>query len=131
MRETGYSRNEAMRSSNCSRRSSSNRRRRSKSYNYHRLYAVILTMVMIICGSVVLFNKSVSSASDEPVLEMRYTSIEIQTGDTLWSIASEYYTEDWKDIETYMEKIKEFNGLENNVIHAGNYLSVPYTIEVE
>lgn len=56
-------------------------------------------------------------------------SVEIQQGDSLWSIADEYFTDDWKDMNTYIEEIKEFNGLESSRIQAGNYLSIPYIVE--
>lgn len=98
--------------------------------HYRKLYAVILMTVIIVCGSVIIFGKSVSSASNEPYRQTCYTSVEIQSGDSLWSIATEYYTEDWEDVESYIDAIKEFNGLTNNVIQAGNYLSIPYITEV-
>lgn len=92
----------------------------------NKIYAILLTCVVIICFGVIIGNKSVSSASTEPHKQLNYISVEIQPGDSLWSIAEQYYTDDWADIPTYMEQIKEFNDLTNDRIHAGNYLSVPY-----
>lgn len=55
-----------------------------------------------------------------------YTSIEIEVGDSLWSIASEYMTDDYKNVQDYIEEIKSLNKLSGDKIHAGNYLVIPY-----
>lgn len=55
-----------------------------------------------------------------------YTSIEIRPGDSLWSIAAEYMTEDYDSVQDYVQEIKIWNGLETDEIHAGRFLIVPY-----
>ncbi|MCI9491842.1 MAG: LysM peptidoglycan-binding domain-containing protein [Lachnospiraceae bacterium] len=55
-----------------------------------------------------------------------YTSIEIQPGDSLWSIASEHITEEYQSIQDYVKEIKALNGLGDDNIHAGKFLIVPY-----
>lgn len=97
----------------------------------NRLYVPALVIIIIICFSILMLNKTESSASNAPHLEMRYKSIEIQQGDSLWSIASEHYTDEWKSVQNYMEEIQQYNGITNGVIHAGNYLSLPYIVEVQ
>jgi cell division protein YceG involved in septum cleavage len=54
------------------------------------------------------------------------TSIEIQKGDTLWSIASEFYSDEYDDLNEYIEEIKCSNGMASDEIHTGNYIIVPY-----
>lgn len=54
------------------------------------------------------------------------TSVCIQAGDSLWSIAEAYYTEECGDFREYISEIRRTNHLPNNDLTAGNYLLVPY-----
>lgn len=65
----------------------------------------------------------------EPIEYTYYKSIEVKEGDSLWSIAEEYAgTSDVDGIQDYINKIKEINQLDSeNLIHAGNYLTVVYS----
>lgn len=54
------------------------------------------------------------------------TCVEIRPGDTLWSIASAYLTEEYRDIPEYVEELKRCNRLIRDEIHAGQKLIVPY-----
>lgn len=85
-----------------------------------------MIMVVLIITISLLINKTVSSASVHQPAEKCYRSVEIESGDSLWSIARQYYTSDWKDLESYIEEIKQFNGISNDTIQAGGYLAVPY-----
>lgn len=94
--------------------------------NRSRLYVTVLTLAIVACFLAIVCTKSISSASTDTQKDIYYTSVEVQPGDSLWSIATQYYTDDWKDVNHYMETIMEFNGLSNDRIYAGNYLSIPY-----
>lgn len=52
--------------------------------------------------------------------------VEIKKGDTLWSIAKQYYTDEFQGIGAYIKEIKKSNGLMNDTIHTGQYLIVPF-----
>ncbi len=54
-----------------------------------------------------------------------YTSITIEYGDSLWSIA-EQYCETQEEMSSYVQEIKKINGLSQETIHAGNSLVVYY-----
>lgn len=56
------------------------------------------------------------------------TSVQIENGDSLWSIASQYYTEEFSSVENYITEIKRMNGLSSDLLYAGNYLLVPQFI---
>lgn len=58
--------------------------------------------------------------------EKNVISVKIEEGDTLWSIASEYITEEYNDINSYINEIKKSNGLITDTIHEGRYIIVPY-----
>lgn len=86
----------------------------------------ILAAILVLCSVSLLFHKTISSASTESMGEKCFLSVEIQPGDSLWSIASNYYTEQWNSIEDYIEEIKEFNGIYREDIRFGDYLMIPY-----
>lgn len=57
------------------------------------------------------------------------SSVKIEKNDSLWSIASEYYTDDFGSIQDMIDEIKQINGLTSDTIKAGNYIVVPYYME--
>ncbi len=65
-------------------------------------------------------------AEKSPSKEKLVTSVKIEQGDSLWSIAETYMTEEYSDIYTYIDEIKRSNGLTSDVIHEGAYIIVPY-----
>jgi cell division protein YceG involved in septum cleavage len=65
-------------------------------------------------------------AEKSPTREKLVTSMRIEKGDSLWSIAERYMTEEYSDIHTYINEIKRSNGLTSDVIHEGAYIIIPY-----
>lgn len=55
-----------------------------------------------------------------------YTTVQVDAGDSLWSIAGEYITPEYGDMEHYIKEIKRINGLHGDQILQGSYLSIPY-----
>lgn len=103
-------------------------RRREPILSIPTLIAVF-TLLLIIGG--VLLGSSWSdarqtSAANEYPVEKYYTSIEIQAEDTLWSIADTYMNEECGDKSTYIEEIKRLNKIDEDEIHSGQHLLIPY-----
>jgi cell division protein YceG involved in septum cleavage len=87
--------------------------------------AIIVSMITILfIGCMVVQAKS-SDSSVEPRTKL-YKSIEIQPGDTLWSISENYMTEEYSSIHDYIREVKEINGFNGNTIYEGCYLIIPY-----
>lgn len=86
--------------------------------------AVLLLTASVLLGSSIV-GASRSNASDEDVLYKYYTSVEVQQGDTLWTIADQYMQEDG-DRSDYIQELKEINQLQDDIIHAGDFLTVAY-----
>jgi len=89
------------------------------------IFTVILLSLFTISTQVI--------AEKSPTKEKLVTSVRIKEGDSLWSIAERYMTEEYSDIYTYINEIKRSNGLTSDVIHEGAYIIVPYyagTMEV-
>lgn len=55
-----------------------------------------------------------------------YTSVEVKEGDTLWGIAEEYMTEEYKDRDTYIDEVCKMNHITGHVIRTGTTILVPY-----
>lgn len=91
--------------------------------------SVSIIILVICCMGICLF-KTDSVASSHINREKCYKSIKIQAGDSIWNIAMENYTNDWESLESYIEEIKEFNGLKGEEINYDNYISIPYYTEV-
>ncbi|MCI8516616.1 MAG: LysM peptidoglycan-binding domain-containing protein [Hungatella sp.] len=61
-----------------------------------------------------------------PEMVSYYTYIEIQPGDTLWSIAETYTEGTDITIEEYIRRLKQMNHMRGETIHEGHYLTVMY-----
>ena len=96
--------------------------------------AVRILAVVLLSSTLVLFltARSAQAKRQERESFKYYTSITIDAGDTLWSIAEEYYQSEatssaYTDIRPYIDEIMNINGLSNqHQIKAGNALIVPY-----
>lgn len=99
--------------------------------NYYRqnklriwIFGIVLLVFLVIC-SILFFTKTVTAQREGNRTKL-VTSIEVKQGDTLWSIASRYITDEYDDMNEYIEEIKSSNGMATDTIHAGNYIIVPY-----
>lgn len=83
----------------------------------------VITVGSIICGSI--FSTAKDPATDIPQHKY-YKSITIEQGDSLWSIAEEYHTDAYEDIQDYIDELIQLNGLTSKTIHEGQHLVVAY-----
>lgn len=69
-----------------------------------------------------------SSAQDEDhaVSYKYFTSVMVQHGDTLSSIAADYMDEHYDSIDSYITEVRMTNHILDDEICAGEYLIVPY-----
>lgn len=88
------------------------------------LIAVILAAIIF---SIVIFanivNAQSENRSDNSVKGYMYFNV--QSNDTLWSIASEYADGHYTSLYQYIREVKELNGLTSDSIHAGSKLIIP------
>ena len=79
------------------------------------------------------FGKTLVMASEEEnraVYERYYTDIEIEKGDTLWSIAKTYNKNSGMEIREYIREVKQMNRMVSDDIEAGDSLTIVYFAEV-
>lgn len=87
------------------------------------LFCSIIAVVMI-CS--IVFGTINTQAAPTGINTKYYTSIRIEAGDTLWGIANEYMTDDYIDVNVYIEEVCAINHISRDEIHAGQYIVVPY-----
>lgn len=103
-----------------------NRRRQVR--RQKMLIAAILTLFIMICS---MFFRSIltdahGNRGEDPVDYTYYTSIQVEAGDTLSSIAKKYRSASDESTNDYIEKLKDMNHLSSDEIHEGEYLMVAY-----
>ena len=89
------------------------------------LYAIVILLLLTVILFVVLFTKT-STAEPEYKCYKKLVSVQIEQGESLWSIATEYYSPECGDLQNYIDEIKATNNLKGDTIHSGSYLLVPY-----
>jgi hypothetical protein len=93
----------------------------------HRRLVLTITVFMLAAG-VFFFNsdKKENSVSASTYNVKYYTCIDIQDNDTLWGIADEYITEEYKDRDAYIKEVKFINDLTDDKLYSGATLIIPY-----
>lgn len=95
---------------------------------FGRWAAIVLFMVALFLIVLFVLPERSAAAGNSTGGTYTITSVQIMEGDSLWSLASQYYTEEYSSITDYIEEIKRMNGLSSDVLYEGNYLLVPHFI---
>jgi cell division protein YceG involved in septum cleavage len=94
--------------------------------NKKRIWLIgTIVLLVTLLYSAFFITKTVTAQRNTNRIKL-VTCVEVEKGDTLWGIASEYISEEYNDMNEYIEEIKNSNSLINDEIHAGNYIIVPY-----
>lgn len=84
-------------------------------------------IILISCISFGAFLVSAHEKTDaESAVYKYYKSIEIQPGDTLWTIAEDTITEEYDSVAEYVQVLKDMNRLGSDDIQAGQNLIIAY-----
>ncbi len=103
-----------------------NRKRRMRIVRHQRIALALIVAVLIF---LITFVTAVlmSSASSNEIKTKRYTNLTVSCGDTLWSIADRYMTEEYDSHDQYIKEVCGINHLsEDDVILAGTNVIIPY-----
>lgn len=93
----------------------------------HKIAFGTVVFLLIFAGAVsIFFGVSHTQAAAAEVSYKYYTSVLIDSGDTLWKIADTHLTDDYRDINAYIDEIRDINHILGDEIHAGQYLAIPY-----
>lgn len=98
--------------------------------NHTSLLTFILKIMCAVVLVTFLFGGFYTSAHnnriEDPVEFKYYKSITIEAGDSLWSIAETYITDDYSSIAEYIEFLKEVNHIHGDRIQEGQSLIIAY-----
>lgn len=91
--------------------------------------AILLISVVSICFFLYFGDRVVRAKESVP--DVQYKVVEVEEGDSLWSIAKENMAcesnyNGFTDIYQYIREIKKCNNMKSNQINTGSYLMVPY-----
>ena len=107
-----------------------NRIRRTKQI-IERVLLTICLIALLAIGSSAILTKATTNEEAKNVYYKYYTQIEIQEGDSLWSIAGEYMANGpYESRREYMNEVAELNQLRSTKIMKGQNLIVPYFDDV-
>ena len=90
---------------------------------------LVIFVIFVLAGTAFLRFTAATASAEGNRPEPRYkyyTSVQIEPGDSLWSIAETYRTAEYTDIPAYIEEVKEINHLSSDYLQAGRKLCVPY-----
>lgn len=112
------------------------RRRRAqavKARRLHRLTVILAVSAAALAAFFVCSGFFVKAASDTtfPSAHQKYFK-EIQVGrdDSLWSIAEQYCSEEYENIQEYIREVCRINSIHDDTILYGEYLTIPYYSDV-
>lgn len=95
-----------------------------------RTEVIIIAVFLLFIISLLFIPVSNAHAKNTYRTEKRIASVKIQENDSLWTIASTYYTKECGSLRSYIAEIKRTNGLSDDVIYAESYLIIPYYVSI-
>ena len=93
-----------------------------------RLRLLILTFMISAVSLICLsgFTNAGSKQDNLPERHKYYTDVYVDRDSTLWSIASQYITDDYSSMKAYLKEVREINGISGDTIYYGSRIIVPY-----
>lgn len=85
---------------------------------------IVVVVVLIVVVLVGIRNNSMEAKASVDGKYI-YKSVLVESGDTLWSIASEHQDDYLGSLDEYVEEIKDINNLGTGYIDAGEYIIIP------
>ena len=88
--------------------------------------AMITAFIMVFSyiGGFTLMNVMAGDSAKKAV--PYYTSVQLESGDSLWSLAAKYNHNSGLSTDEYIQKLRNINQLKSDLIHAGQYVTVVY-----
>lgn len=87
-------------------------------------------MTLVIVLTAVFFLQSITSQAKEENAEVSYkyfTYLEVEQGDSLWSIAQEHINYEFYDsVQDYIDEVIDINNMQDDNLKAGQCIIIPY-----
>lgn len=100
---------------------SAKRRRRIAERNRR----VGLFICLLLCSFMIILTAGQTIVTANQESYKYYTNITVNSDDTLWTIAEEYYSKEFKDMHKYIKEVCEINDIGYD-IYPGQVIIVPY-----
>lgn len=94
--------------------------------NLVRTRTAVTVITLAVTAVLIVIITAVTVNGDNVSRYKYYKSIMIEPGDTLWTIAEQYYDRDESTITDYINEIKTINCISDEHIKSGNYLVISY-----
>lgn len=102
------------------------RRKRRLQRLYRKISIAVMTATLMLCLFGTVFSREVKAVEQTAGMKY-YTSIQIDHGDSLWSIADEYCDNHYSSRGAYVKEVASINGIGMyDKLLCGEYLVVPY-----
>ena len=88
-------------------------------------YAALVTLILAIFLACMGASLKAKAGVDNTKSEKIVSVVSVKEGDTIWSIASDFYTDEYKDVSELVNEIKSCNGVSEH-IRIGQNLLVPH-----
>ena len=108
------------------RRIQNNRLRRKRELHKNFLLTILTICFTITFAFSVNVILSDAKDTDKPIYYKYYSSVVVEKGDTLWSIAEEHMGTQYESTADYVKEVMQMNSLTNDHIIAGQHLVIPY-----
>ena len=103
---------------------------KKKNTKKRRQIQILVSMICVVMLTVFILTMSAGEINAESDLSNNtykyFTTVYVETGDSLWSIASKYATKEYSDLDEYIREVKKINGLKGTQLKQGSYICVPY-----
>jgi LysM repeat protein len=104
-------------------------KRRKNTRNRRRIQLIAMFACFLFCTCFVIQNsaRKIDAESDLSRITYKYyKSYYVETGDSLWSIAEEYISDEYSDINEYIAEVKQINHLKGDRVKQGSHICIPY-----
>lgn len=94
--------------------------KRGHLFSFRHLVCISAALIFVL---IFVFSSFADAHND---YQKFYTSVCVESGQTLWDISGIYCSPEYSDREAYIDEVMRLNHLTTSEIHSGNYLIVPY-----
>lgn len=104
----------------------SKKRRTAQLRRRYLFVAIIIITLLLLSGAFGSFIAKAQSPDTESNFKY-YTHITVSYGESLWTIADRYMSDDYNNKEAYIQEVVRINSLDDeNDLYAGTTIVVPY-----